>query len=220
MKIEKISETQMKFVLMTDDLAERDIKINELSYGSDKTQQLFREIMHLVQDESEFVAEENTPLMFEAIRVGVDSLVVMVTKMNESAVHGMEGEPRLNLIPAARQECRFKKGGLIKQPEHKNEDSFAIFSFDDIDIMAAGASRLPAHFSGISQAHKLDGKYFLMLKNETEDNQTTGELETILFEYGQKHISNAMSRQYLIERGEMVISEDAVEKLRLYHAAQ
>jgi len=218
MKIEKISSTQMKFVLMTDDLAERDIKINELSYASDKTQQLFREIMHLVQDEGEFVAE-NTPLMFEAMRVGVDSLVVVVTKINENAIHGMENEPRLNLIPAARQECRFKKGNLINQPEpNADETSYAIFSFDDIDIMAAGASRLPINFSGDSQAHKLEGRYFLLLKNETEDNQTTGELESILYEYGQKHISNVISRQYLIERGEIIIAENAVDKLRSYHA--
>jgi len=212
-RIERISETQMKFVLMTDDLAERDIKINELSYGSDKTQQLFREIMHMVQDEGEFVGE-NTPLMFEAMRVGVDSLVVVVTKINEPG----GGEPSFNLVPAARQGCRFKKGGLIEPDEPKiDENSYAVFSFDDIDIMAAGASRLPVNFSGDSQAHKLDGRFFLLLKNETEDNQTTGELESILYEFGQKHVSNVISRQYLIERGEIVIAEDAVEKLRKYH---
>ena len=61
MRIERISETQIKFVLMNDDLEERDIKINELSYASDKTQQLFREIMTMVQDEHEF-AECETPL--------------------------------------------------------------------------------------------------------------------------------------------------------------
>jgi len=218
MRIEKISETQMKFVLMTDDLEERDIKISELSYASDKTQQLFREIMHLVQDEQEFVSE-NTPLMFEAMRVGVDSLVVVVTKINENAIHGMEGEKKFNLIPTARQDCRFKKGELIEQPETSNEDSYAIFSFADLDIMAAGASRLPNHFSGESQVHKMEGRYYLLIKNETEDNQTTGELECVLYEYGQKHVSNAVSLQYLVERGELVIAENAVDKLRMYHGA-
>jgi adapter protein MecA 1/2 len=211
MKIERISDTQMKFVLMTDDLAERDIKISELSYASDKTQQLFREIMTLVQGEDEFL-EGETPLMFEAVRVGVDSLVVVVTKIDDAG----DKEKRFNLIPAARQECRFKKSGIIKQPD-SNEDSFSVFSFDDIDIMAAGVARLAPHFAGISQVHKLDNRYFLLLTNETEDTRTTAELEAILYEYGQKHVSNAISNKYLLERGEIIISENAVDKLKAYH---
>ncbi|MCL2216046.1 MAG: adaptor protein MecA [Defluviitaleaceae bacterium] len=212
MRIERISETQMKFVLMTDDLEERDIKISELSYASDKTQQLFREIMHLVQDEGEFVSE-NTPLMFEAMRVGVDSLVVVVTKINEAG----GGEKQFNLIPAARQDCRLKKGKFIEPPETTNEDSYVIFSFENIDTMAAGASRLSFHFAGGSQSYKLNDRYFLLLKNETEDNQTTGELENILHEFGLKHVSNLISCQYLVERGEVIIAENAVDKLRMYY---
>ena len=218
MKIEKISNRQMKFVFLTDDLRERDIKISELSYGSDKTQQLFKEIMTLVQDEGEFIAE-NTPLMFEAMRVGVDSLVVMVTKINQAPE--TDSYDKFSLIPSARKDLRYKKGEFINPPEAVDEDeaSYIVFSFAGLDIMAAGASRLPSHFSGDSQVHKIDGKYFLVIKNETEDNQTTGELESVLFEYGEKHVSNVLSRQYLIERGEAVIAEGAVEKLRLYHLA-
>jgi negative regulator of genetic competence, sporulation and motility len=196
---------------MTDDLEERDIKINELSYASDKTQQLFREIMTMVQDEHEF-AEGEAPLMFEAMRVGVDSLVVVVTKINA----GIDAEQKFNLIPSARQECRFKKSGIIKQPEITNEESFSVFSFECFDTMTAGAMRLPENFKGASQVYKMAGRFYLLLSNETEDNRTTGELEAILYEYGQKHISNAVSRQYLIERGEVIIHENAMEKLKAY----
>lgn len=45
MRIEKISENQIKFLLSKADLTERDIKITELAYGSEKTQELFREMM-------------------------------------------------------------------------------------------------------------------------------------------------------------------------------
>ena len=214
MRIERISDTQMKFVLMLDDLEERDIKINELSYASDKTQQLFREIATLVQDEQEFT-EGETPLMFEAMRVGVDSLVVVVTKIN----HALENEKKFNLIPAARQECRFKRSNPIKQPEHANEDSYSVFSFDNIDLLASAAIRLPQHFAGTSEVHKMDSRIFLILTNETEDTTTTAELEAILYEYGQKHVSNRLSHQYLIERGEVLIAENAVDKLRMYHSA-
>lgn len=211
MRIERISDTQIKFVLMTDDLEERDIKINELSHASDKTQQLFKEIMTLVQDEYEFV-EEETPLMFEAMRMGVDSLVVVVTKMSK----GMEKEKQYSLIPAARQECKFKRSGIVKQPEITDEESHSIFSFENFDMMAEGASRLPEHFEGTSQVCKLENNYYLMITNETKDTKTTGELESVLYEYGQKHVSNAISRRYVQERGEIIIEKDAVNKLRMY----
>jgi len=202
----------MKFVLMTQDLEERDIKMSELSYASNKTQQLFREIMQLVQDEEEFSAS-NIPLMFEAMRVGVDSLVVLVTKIAE----GIDEEQKFNLIPSARNESRFKRDGLIEQSLEKNENSFSIFSFSGLDVMASAVARLCDHFSGDSQAYKLNQRYFLLLQNETEDDLSTGEFEAILYEYGQKHISNAISRQYLIEHGEVIISNSAVEKLQMYY---
>jgi len=210
LRIERISEKQIKFVLMIDDLEERDIKISELSYASDKTQRLFREIMTLVQDEDEFV-EGETALMFEAMRVGIDSLVVVVTKMDEDAEN--QG---LNLVPAARRECRFKKRDIIKQEESPDADSHCIFSFNDIDTLANAVSRLPLNFSGESRVYKMDGKFYLSLTNETEDTKTTDVLESVLHEYGQKHVSNEMSRQYLAERGESVILQNAVDKLKIY----
>jgi len=198
---------------MTQDLEDRDIKITELSYASDKTQQLFREIMQLVQDEQEFT--EETPLMFEAMRMGIDSLVVVVTKISE----GLLEEKKLNLIPQARTNTRYKREGIIEKSPKEDENSYSLFSFADIDILAAAANRLCTHFEGPSQVYKMDMRYFLMLQNETEDYLTTGELEAVLYEFGQKHISNAISHQYLVERGEVIIQENAIEKLRSYYAA-
>ncbi|MCL2049508.1 MAG: adaptor protein MecA [Defluviitaleaceae bacterium] len=211
MRVERISETQLKFVLMTDDLEARDIKMNELSYASDKTQRLFREIMTMVQDECEFT-EGEAPLMFEAMRVGVDSLVVMVTKISEA----MQKEHALNLIPSAKQDCRFKKSDIIKQPEISGAESCSIFSFDSIDLLAAGIARLPQNFKGESQVYKMNARFYLILSNETEDTRPTSELEAVLHEYGQKHVSNTISRQYLAERGQVFIAENAAEKLRAY----
>ena len=43
MKIEKINENQIRCTLTKEDLADRDIKISELAYGSGKTRELFQE---------------------------------------------------------------------------------------------------------------------------------------------------------------------------------
>ena len=211
MKIERISETQMKFVLMPHDLEERDIKISELSHSSDKTQQLFREIMQLAQEEGAFTSE-NAPYLIEAMRVGVDSLTVMVTKMDASDL-----EQRFTLVPAAGDRCRYKRNGFIEQPEYPGEESQTVFSFTGLDMAAAAAAAINEIFSGESRLYKYNGQFFLWLLNESEDDRTTADLEAILMEFGQKHVTNGLGRQYLTEHGEDVIATDAVAKLSLYH---
>ena len=45
MKIEKISDNQIRFTLTGEDLAARQIKLSELAYGTEKARNLFREMM-------------------------------------------------------------------------------------------------------------------------------------------------------------------------------
>ena len=211
MRIERISDTQMKFVLMHTDLEARDIKISELSHSSDKTQQLFREVLQIAQDEGDFASSESVPYLIEATRVGVDGLAVVVTKMNPEDL-----ERRFSLVPAAKDRCRFKRNTYIDQPDYAEENSYSVFSFEDLDMAATAADAINPIFSGESQLYKLNGQYFLWLQNETEDDRPTADLEAIMLEFGQKHVSNALSRQYLAEHGEHIITDDAVTKLTSY----
>jgi len=211
MRIERISETQMKFVLSNYDLEERDINISELSHSSEKTQELFKEIMQLAQEEGAF-SSEHSPYMIEATRIGVDCLAVVVTKTDPAEI-----ERRFSLIPAAKGQCRYKRNGFIEQEEYPNEDSQAVFSFEGLDIAAAAANAINAVFSGESSLHKFNGLFYLWILNETEDERTTADLETILQEFGQKHTTNGLGRQYLAEHGEAVIADKAVNKLSQYH---
>jgi len=213
MRIERISETQMKFVLMNYDLEERDIDISELSHSSDKTQELFREIIQLAQDEGAF-SSEHSPFLIEAMRVGVDSLAIVVTKMDAADL-----ERRFSLIPATKGRCRFKRNDFIDQPDYPGEDSQTVFSFTGLDAAAEAAAAVGPVFSGPSQLYKYDGQFYLWMQNETEDERTTADLEAILMEFGQKHTANGLGQQFLAEHGEAVIAEDAVGKLGQYHAS-
>jgi negative regulator of genetic competence, sporulation and motility len=76
--------------------------------------------------------------------------------------------------------------------------------------------RLSANFQGKSQVFKLEGKYYLLLINETKDSRTTASIERYLHEFGQKHTSSGLSVGYLRERGEEFIASNAVHKLRQY----
>lgn len=82
MKIEKISDNQIKCTLNKSDLASRQIKISELAYGTEKAKSLFRDMMQQAAYEFGFEAED-IPLMIEAIPVSADCIVLVITKVED-----------------------------------------------------------------------------------------------------------------------------------------
>ncbi|MBS6195880.1 MAG: adaptor protein MecA [Clostridiales bacterium] len=82
MKIEKINENQIRCTLTSDDLATRQLKISELAYGTEKAKNLFRDMMMQAQDEFGFEAD-NIPLMIEAIPITPDTIVLIITKVED-----------------------------------------------------------------------------------------------------------------------------------------
>ena len=82
MKIERISENQIRCTLTRDDLAARDIRLSELAYGSEKTKLLFQDMMQQAFRECGFEVN-NTPLMIEAIPVSTDSIILIITKVED-----------------------------------------------------------------------------------------------------------------------------------------
>lgn len=82
MKIEKINDNQIRCTLTRDDLANRQIKLSELAYGTEKAKSLFRDMMMQAQDEFGFEAD-NIPLMIEAIPITPDSIVLIITKVED-----------------------------------------------------------------------------------------------------------------------------------------
>lgn len=82
MKIEKINDNQIRFTLNRQDLDEHQVRISELAYGSDKARALFQELMQRASKEVGFEAED-IPLMIEAIPMSGESLVLLVTKVED-----------------------------------------------------------------------------------------------------------------------------------------
>ena len=210
MKIERISENQLKLTLTKDDLKERDIKLEDLITPSEKTQKLFRDIMEQALDEEDFISSENTPLMVEAVPMGTEGIMIIVTKVNNK-----DGKGTGNLLHQAQEMRRWKKKPLdtLEHAEEKNSD-ILIYSFPALDDVIHVSLRLEGSFKGESSVYKNDGKYFLVLMGNTYTaEESSAELELILKEYGQKHISTPLAKYYLLEHGETIIAEKAVVAL-------
>lgn len=82
MKIEKISDNQIRCTLNKDDLLDRELRISELAYGTEKTKALFRDMMQQASYQFGFEADD-IPLMIEAIPVSSECLVLMITKVED-----------------------------------------------------------------------------------------------------------------------------------------
>lgn len=81
MHIEKINDNQIKCILSQHDLLTRELDLSELAYGTEKARSLFREMIDQAHDDFGFEAE-NTPLMVEAIPVSRDSIILIITRMD------------------------------------------------------------------------------------------------------------------------------------------
>lgn len=82
MKIEKISDSQIRCTLSKEDLMDRELRLSELAYGTEKAKALFRDMMQQASYEFGFEADD-IPLMIEAIPISPECLVLVITKVED-----------------------------------------------------------------------------------------------------------------------------------------
>lgn len=213
MKIERISDNQVKIILNRIDLDARNIKLTELAYGSEKAQELFRDIMERAQAECGFESE-NLPLMIEAIPYSQDSITIIVTRVQNQS----EFEERFKIMSKG-------SGQQALNSEHSKEDeaspasSTSVFSFNSIDDAAIVAAKIVASKIALDSSEddepdmffKMGGLFYFVLADAKAKH-----LETHAREFGQQHSSSSLSKYYLMEHGELLIKEHATNKLARY----
>lgn len=131
MKIEKINDKQIRCTLTKEDLANRELKISELAYGSEKAKSLFQDMMQIAAQDFGFEAD-NTPLVIEAIPISMESLILIITKVDDPD----ELDTRF---------ARFSP----ENPEKENS-----FSFSDLKDRIEGADDILGLIRKISEAKK------------------------------------------------------------------
>lgn len=82
MRIEKINDHQIRCTLSQKDLRDRELRISELAYGTEKAKALFRDMMQQASYEFGFEVDD-IPLMIEAIPMLPDALVLVITKVED-----------------------------------------------------------------------------------------------------------------------------------------
>ncbi len=218
MKMEKLNENQLKVDIYKEDLIDRNIKLSEIFYGGEKVREFFHELMEIAHEEHDFTVN-NMPILVEALPMSQDEISLVVTKVSEpddlqdkiEKIGRDSGSVRdlMNKLSARKTEKNVKE---FTEPSSINtRENIIIFSFDNIDTVTDVSKRINSKFKGTTILYKNQSKYFLLLENKKIENYI--ELENILSEYGEKHISTGESKFYLKEHGEIIIKKDAIKIL-------
>ncbi|MCQ2748490.1 MAG: adaptor protein MecA [Clostridia bacterium] len=226
MKVERINDVQIKFVLTKTDLDKRSLDVNDLAYGSSKTEELFQDIIETASREFSFNLED-TPLMIEAVPMSKSSITIMLTKvaggekkvspMAEGLINKLNEMKNKNLF----DETKVSKSDFQTQTElaskkkvsrkiSANEKKCFIYSFESLDAIS-NVSRLIKKAEVDSSVYKLKDDYMLLVETSKEKADKVSSANRILAEHGRRvNAQGELGKAYLFENGEKIIAQNAI----------
>ena len=237
MKIEKISNSQIRCILTGEDLARRQLRLSELAYGTEKARALFRDMMEQAAVQCGFDAE-NYPLMIEAIPLGSDSIVLIVTKVDNPE----ELDTRFsNFAPSVKkdalppQESGSPLNQLLKAikengqtaPDAKTAESILnerkefmltsrLFTFETMSDVIEAARTLACVYTGKSSLYRDEKSRKLYLLLKMKDMEETAAMQSVLValsEYGTPEKVSPARQQYLISHCSTICKNNALSTL-------
>lgn len=215
MKIEKLNDNQIRCTLTRNDLAERQLKLSELVCGSDKAKSLFQDMMKQAASEFGFEAED-MPLMIEAVPASSDSIVLIITKVDDPE----ELDSRFSKFGASLSDIENKKiSALDKLDGADKKDSTALkirlFSFATLDSVIHACNLLKTMFHGSSTLYKdtTDNVYVLALAKADHTSNEFNKICNMLSEYGSAEKATSAILAFLEEHCEIIVPTDAIQNL-------
>lgn len=221
MKIERINDSQMKFMLTKTDLDRRSLDVADLAYGSTKTQELFQDIIDTACKEFSFNTED-TPLMIDAVPTSKTSIMIILTKVSNPVTYqeSDNGFRKLgdnsDFLPLAPKPIEGLKD--VKEQDRKNKrilknsnNRNMIFSFNSFNELNRIVSSVESKFVE-SSLYKYNGKYVLNVTVKKENFDRIQYIEHVLNEYGERvnGVENLVSA-YIKENGELLIKKNAID---------
>ncbi len=242
MKIEKLNENQIRCTLTRADLAERQLQLSELAYGTEKAKSLFHDMMQQAAFEFGFEAED-IPLMIEAIPASSDSIVLIITKVEDpeeldtrfskfapspggdsdqrkkEALQKLEGaETLLNLLGKVKEKINAAdtaNNSMEKDSPEERKAALRLFSFPTMDSVLRAVHLLSQMYKGSNTLYKdhEEDVYILALTQADYETRDFNRICNMLTEYGTLEKASGATLAFLEEHCEVLVSSNAVEKL-------
>ncbi len=170
MKIEKVNDHQIRCTLTKADLADRELKISELAYGTEKAKSLFRDMMQQASAKFGFEADD-IPLMIEAIPLNADCIVLIITKVEDPE----ELDTRFSkFAPSIHEDADFTDEPLIDDLSHTGEEVLDLFK------------RIKEHAASIAGS-TADTTEETATENHSEDNKESSQNSLRIFSFPSLH---------------------------------
>lgn len=228
MRIEKINSNQIKCVLDKDELLKRHINVSELAYGSDKAQELFKDMMQQASYEFGFESE-NAPLMIEAVPLSSEGIMLIITKVDNP--DDLEDKYTGLSLPSAKnfkkkEEAEEEKAQLPVVAEPKQDEShdsegtisaFFVYGFDELDAIGNVAKSLDSFVFDNDRVYKSDSnpKYILSLESECVTKSDCKVIRGVLSEYGEAIQCRKSKLNYYDEHYEVLVKDGAMIKMQV-----
>ncbi|MCT4687619.1 adaptor protein MecA [Vallitalea sp.] len=215
MKIEKISNAQIRCTLNKTDLTKRQIKISELAYGTEKTQELFKDMMTQASVEFGFEAD-NVPLMIEAIPLSKESIMLIITKVDnpEELDDKLASIPQHNIRNFKKKEVADNNDQTVNKEINQNTKQI-IYSFKSLDEVIKVAQIISPLYDGLNSLYKDEtiNEYYLVIHKSDNENHAFIGLNGFLSEYGNKVPSTNIMEIFYEEHHEIIIKNNAIQIL-------
>lgn len=204
MKIEKIDDNKLKIFLSKQDLLDKNIDIYRLSKNSFDTQEIFWDILHEAEMKCDFDLSDSQ-ILVEGNYSSVDGFIITVTKLG-------------NNVNIDNNYIKHPPELKVKRKEIVLDNSLNIYLFDSFEDFIAFTNkfkRFPQKY--INTLFKYNEKYFLVLYNLNENKKLQNKVHYILSEYSD-HVENPeLFESKLIEYGEIIIKDNAIQKINKYY---
>ncbi|MDD6211816.1 MAG: adaptor protein MecA [Clostridiales bacterium] len=234
MKIEKISENQIRCTLNYSDLRARQLSLLELAYGGDKARGLFREMIEKAGNELDFHVDD-IPLMIEAIPLSSEGIMLIITKIEDPdeldtrfakfapGIEDTENESE----PAPEPVFTGSAGDIldalnqILENTESKETSVpdihisSIFCFQKLDPLISAARVLHGIYQGKNSLYKSDHdhQYYLVAHKSNHTPEEFNKICNVLTEYGERIRSNPATEAYYQEHFELLTADQALQNL-------
>lgn len=243
MKIERINDNQIRCTLTKKDLADRQIKISELAYGTEKAKALFRDMMQQASFECGFDAED-IPLMIEAIPISSECIILIITKVEDpeeldtrfskfapsdepetdyTAPSSNSANDVIDLFNRLREEHTQPATESISANDKMSDAKkslkpirlTAIYDFDTLDLAISASNSIQTIYHGENKLYKdeREGTFILLLKQSRHSPEEFNIICNRLSEYGTPIRYSDATASYIEEHLKVLIPSKAIQKL-------
>lgn len=199
MRIEKLTENKIRFILNMDDLKEKNIDFHSFMSNSIESQDLFLDMLKQAETEIGFKTE-NYKLMIEAIATADGNFILTVTRISD------ENSRKKN----TKKDIKTKRRNVIPS---KLLSIYRFSSFDDFcDFCTYISDVLPLSYSKIknSSLYLYNSSYYLILNNMRLTISDFKVFCNAITEFGTFIDTPQLFERKIKEYGKPIISKQAI----------